>query len=172
MMHTTANGRTATCCAKQSRLEETLASIAEEGHGAIETRLARLDREWSVGQMAKATTGALILAGLALTMYVNPWFALVPALAGLALLQYLMFRRNLLTDLFAGLGYRFGVDIEHERIALKALRGDFRHLPTLAEIEDRDAISRFEGEGGPVYEAGHRVAPREAVREVVEATRL
>lgn len=156
---------------KHDRLEETLASVAEQGHGAIEQRLARLDAEWSVGQMLKATTGALILVGLGLTMYVNPWFALVPALAGLALLQYLVSRRNVLADLFAGMGFRAGADIEHERIALKALRGDFRHLPTIHEIEDRDAISRFEGEGGPVYEAEHRVAPREAAREVVEATK-
>jgi len=159
--------------AQTTRLEESLAGVAEAGHGALENRLRELDNEWSVGRMVKSTTGVLILGGLALTFLVHPWFALTVAVGGILMAQSLFARHNWLGDLFHAVGFRTSCEIDHERTALKALRGDFRHLPTMHEIEDRDAISRFEDEGGPAFEPEQpRVAPREAVHEVVEATRL
>jgi len=159
--------------AQATRLEDKLASVVEAGHAAIEDRLRALDAEWSVGRTIKATTGVLILGGLALTLALNPWFALVPALGGAMLAQYVFGRQSWLGEWLHGVGFRSSVEIDHERMALKALRGDFRHLPTIHEIEDRDAISRFEDEGGPACEHEHpRVAPLDAAREVVEATRL
>jgi len=170
MHHTPAKGTTNV---RTTRLEETLAWVAEAGHGALEGRLRELDNEWSVGRMVKSTTGVLILGGLALTFFVHPWCAAVVALGGCLLAQSLFARHNWLGDLFHAVGFRTSCEIDHERTALKALRGDFRHLPTMHEIEDRDAISRFEDEGGPAFEPEQpRVAPREAVHEVVEATRL
>ena len=145
----------------------------EAGHEAIDARLRKLDNEWSTGRMVKATTGLLILGGLLLTLFVSPWFALVLAMGGIMLVQSLFAKQSWLGMVFHGLGFRTSCDIDHERIALKALRGDFRHLPTIHEIEDRDAISRFEDEGGPAFEYEHpRVDPRVAAHEVVEATRF
>ena len=154
------------------KLEESLASVVEAGHDAIETRLGHLDGEWSCGRMVKATAGVLILGGLGLSFFVSPWFAIVPAVGGLMLAQNLYSCKSWLGNLFAGMGFRTSCEIDHERMALKAIRGDFRHLPTIHEIEDRDAISRFEDEGGPAYEPElPRVAPREAARVVVAATK-
>jgi len=155
-----------------TRLEESLATVLEGGHEAIDARLRQIDNEWSVGRMVKATTGVMILGGLALAIFVNPWFAIVPAVGGLMLAQSLYSCKNWLSQAFAGMGFRTSCEIDHERMALKAIRGDFRHLPTIHEIEDRDAISRFEDEGGPVFEHEQpRVAPREAAREVLAATK-
>jgi len=163
---------TNTTNARTSSLEDSLARVVEAGHEAIDARLRQLDGEWSAGRMGKATAGVLILGGLALAFFLSPWLAIVPALGGLMLAQNLYSHRSWLGELFAGMGFRTGVEIDHERMALKAIRGDFRHLPTIHEIEDRDAISRFEDEGGPVFEHEQpRVAPREAAREVVAATR-
>jgi len=154
------------------RLEESLATVVEAGHEAIDARLAHLDGEWSVGRAVKATAGVLILGGLGLAVFVSPWFAIVPALGGLMLAQNLYSCKSWLGNLFCNMGFRTSCEIDHERMALKAIRGDFRHLPTIHEIEDRDAISRFEDEGGPAYEPElPRVAPLEAAREVVAATR-
>jgi len=152
-------------------IEQHLTRIAEGGPAAIDERLGELDREWTSGRMAKATTGALILAGLPLAVFVSPWFAVVPAAGGLLLVQYLFAHRNWLGGAFARMGYRSGVEIDKERFALKALRGDFKHLPTVHDIEDREAISRLEGEGGMVVEPDDaKVEPRDAIRQVVEAT--
>lgn len=155
-----------------SRLEDSLARVVEGGHAAIDSRLRHLDAEWSVGRMVKATAGVLILGGLALAFFVSPWLAAIPALGGLMLAQNLYSRTSWLGEVFAGMGFRTSVEIDHERMALKAIRGDFRDLPTIHQIEDRDAISRFEDEGGPVFEHEHpRVDPREAAREIVAATK-
>jgi hypothetical protein len=152
--------------------ERHLASIAEGGPAAISERLDQLDREWTSGRLVKATTGVLILAGLFLTVLANLWFAIVPAVGGLLLAQYSFARRSWLGESFSRMGYRTGVEIDRERVALKALRGDFKHLPTVHDIEDQDAISRLEGEGGMVVEPDDaKLGPREAVRQVVEATR-
>ena len=122
--------------------------------------------------MVKATTGVLILGGLGLSYFISPWFAIVPALGGLTLAQNLYSCKSWLGEVFSRMGFRTSCEIDHERMALKAIRGDFRHLPTIHEIEDRDAISRFEDEGGPVFEHDQpRVAPRDAAREVLAATK-
>ena len=155
-----------------SRLEDSLANVVEAGHAAIDARLRHLDGEWSVGRMVKATAGVLILGGLGLTIFVNPWLAVVPALGGLMLAQNLYSSKSWLGELFASMGFRTSVEIDHERMALKAIRGDFRDLPTIHQIEDRNAISRFEDEGGPVFEHElPRIDPREAAREIVAATK-
>jgi len=166
MMHNTPD------TSRMAQLEESLAGIVEAGHAAIDERLIHLDGEWSAGRMVKATTGMLILGGIGLSFFVSPWFAVVPVVGGLLLAQNLYSHNGWLGQLFARMGFRTGVEIAHERMALKAIRGDFRHLPTIHEIEDRDAVSRFEDEGGPVFEPEQpRVAPRDAAREVIAATK-
>ena len=155
-----------------NRLEESLVGVVEAGHEAIDARLRQLDGEWSCGRMVKATSGVMILGGLGLSVFVSPWFAIVPAVGGLMLAQNVYSCKSWVGELFAGMGFRTSCEIDHERMALKAVRGDFRHLPTIHEIEDRDAISRFEDEGGPAYEHEQpRVAPRDAAREILAATK-
>lgn len=62
------------------------------------------------------------------------------------------------------------LDVERERIALRALRGDFQHLPTIHEIEDRHALLRLEGEGGPAVEGNDKLDHQAAVDAVLDAT--
>jgi hypothetical protein len=153
-------------------LEQHLARLAEAGPAAIQARLRELDDEWSVGRMTKAVSGVIILAGLVPTLLVNPWFALVPAVGGLILAQYLFAKRSWLGEAFRDFGYRSGCEIDQEKVALKALRGDFRNLPTIHEIEDQVALSRLEGEGGIVADTpAPTFGPLEAAKELVEATR-
>jgi hypothetical protein len=152
-------------------IERHLARIAESGPAAVQERLCQLDREWTSGRMTKVTVGLLIISGSALAVFVNPWFAFVPVMSGLLLAQYLFTRRDWLGMLFSSMGYRSGSAIDEERYALKVLRGDFKHLPTLQDIEDREAISRLEGEGGMVIEPDiAKLDPHEAVQQVLLAT--
>ncbi len=154
-------------------MEDRLAKLAEAGPDAINDRLTELDREWGVGRLTKVTAGAVVLGGLALVVAAGPWFAIVPALGALVMLQYVFTNRSLLGGLFTAMGFRSGCLIEREKTALKVLRGDFRTIPTVHDIEDPDAIARLEGEGGIVVEPDTaKVAPKAAVKEVVEATAL
>jgi hypothetical protein len=89
-----------------------------------------------------------------------------------ALAQSASGRKSWLSSLFCQAGFRSRAEIEKERLALRALRGDFRHLPSLHDLpSDADALSRFEGEGGPANDADEaKPDPREAVRQVIQAT--
>lgn len=151
--------------------EINLARIAEGGPLAITDRLSQLDREWTSGRLTKAVASVLVLGGLPIALFANPWFGVIPAAGGLLLAQYIFTRQNLFGGPFRKLGYRTGAEIDEERFALKALRGDFKHLPTVLDIEDRDAIARLEGEGGMVYEPDEsKVDPNEAAKQVAHAT--
>jgi hypothetical protein len=158
-------------CARLADLEQRLACLADAGPAAIADRLAQLDREWSAGRMAKATLGVTILVGFALTALLGPWWLILPGVAALFLLQYLFSRESWLSAAFHGAGYRTGCEIEHERFALKTLRGDFKHVPTVHDIEAADDITRLEGEGGIVVEPDDsKVDARVAVKEAIQAT--
>lgn len=138
----------------ESALCERIARIAEQGPAAVSRRLDELNSEWTIGRWVKVVCGLLLLAGVALTATVNPWWvgAVLVAVSGATLVQYLFFRRGWLGWLFALAGVRSGSVIEDERIALRVLRGDFKFLPTLHQIHDRDAVSRMADEGGPAFD--------------------
>ncbi|HSQ55688.1 MAG TPA: hypothetical protein VLM40_08075 [Gemmata sp.] len=158
-------------CSKSQTLEQRLACLADAGPEAIETRLAELDREWSAGRVSQATLGVMIAVGFALAAILGPWWLVLPVLGGGILLQYFFSRTSWLGELFQQLGYRLGTEIEHEKTALKVLRGDFRQLPTIFDIENHDDISRLEGEGGIFLESDTaKVQPIEAAKSAVEAT--
>jgi hypothetical protein len=165
----TAQSAAAAC--RTHDLECRLARIADGGPAAINDRLAHLDSEWSAGRVAKAVLSIVILLGTVLTLTVNWWWVVLPAVAGLFLLQYLFTSRTWLVRVMQEAGFRTKSDIEHEKFALRTLRGDFRDLPTVHDIEEKDDISRLEGEGGIVVEIeAHKVDAMEAAREVVQAT--
>lgn len=159
-------------CNTQSTLEARLACLADAGPQAITDRLGQLDREWSAGRMTKAVIGVLIVAGLALTAFLNPWWLILPCVGGFFLLQYLFSRQSWLGATFREMGFRSGTDIDQEKFALRALRGDFKNLPTVHEIESADDISRLEGEGGIAFDPDEsKTDVRDAVKSVLHAAK-
>jgi len=158
-------------CSKQATLEQRLACLADAGPHAIEGRLAELDREWTAGRATKAAIGLLIVVGFGLTL-VNPWFLVLPAVGGVFLLQYLFSRTSWLGLAFHAMGFRSGFEVDQEKMALKVLRGDFRHLPTVLDIEKREDISRLEGEGGIAVDPDEsKVEPIDAAKVALHAAR-
>jgi hypothetical protein len=152
--------------------EETISKVVHAGPAAIEQRLTALSREWTTGRLVKVTTAIGLLVGLALAGFVNIWWLALPVAMGLLLIQYAFSRVSLLSYLYRSLGFRSSLEIEHERLALKALRGDFRHIPTVMDHEDQDALARLEGEGGmasePVAAENHAADNQAAVSHVLE----
>ena len=174
------NTNQATCCspgsarepsAPDARLECTLKSAIDGGPAAIDERLAQLDHEWTTGRATKAAAAVVIVVGLALSL-LNPWWLVLPVAGGAMLLQYLFGRRSVSGAFFHSLGLRTGAEIEQEKVALKALRGDFQNLPTLHQVEDREATARMEGEGGIAVEYDEpKVDLDVAVKEVIGAAK-
>lgn len=158
-------------CSKHESLEQRLACLADAGPQAIDDRLAELDREWTAGRMTKAAMGVAVVCGLALA-FANPWWLLLPAVAGLFLLSYLFGRTSILGLFFQSLGFRSGFEVDNEKMALKVLRGDFKHLPTLHEIESREDIARLEGEGGIALDPEEsKIDPLAAAKVALDATK-
>jgi hypothetical protein len=110
--------------------EERVARTAAAGPGAIERRLAELDREWDIERMLEANAASIALVGLGLGTFVDRRWFILPAVVASFLLQHAIQGWCPPVPLFRRLGVRTQMEIDYERYALKALRGDFQQLPT------------------------------------------
>lgn len=109
--------------------EARVARCADAGIEAIERRLAELDREWDIERLLETNAATASLIGLALGAKVHRnWFFLPAAVAGF-LLQHAIQGWCPPLPVFRRLGFRTASEIDHERYALKSLRGDFIDLP-------------------------------------------
>ena len=108
------------------RTHEDIARIAAGGPEAIDRRLAELDREWDIERTLEANAATVALVGLGLGTFVDRRFYLLPAAVAGFLLQHAVQGWCPPMPVFRRLGVRTASEIEEERYALKALRGDFR----------------------------------------------
>ena len=91
----------------------------------IPQRLKELDEEWDIERAIEANASALAFTGVALgSMGNRKWFAL-PALVTAFLFQHAIQGWCPPIPILRRLGFRTANEIEKERMALKALRGDF-----------------------------------------------
>ncbi len=91
----------------------------------IDARLASLDREWDMERLLETSASLLSLTGLALGKLVDRRWYLLPAVVQGFLLQHALEGRCPPVRLFRRLGVRTRREIDRERYALKAVRGDF-----------------------------------------------
>jgi hypothetical protein len=105
-----------------------LAEVARHPERAQE-RLAALDREWDLDRVVETEAAAMGLVGLALGTALSPRLLAMPGVVGAAVLLYSLRGMYPLLPLFRRLGVRTSREIERERYAVKALRGDFSALP-------------------------------------------
>lgn len=115
---------------------QTEANVAYFGKGgaqAITDRLRELDREWDVERLLEANAATIALTGLCLGSLVNRRWFLLPAVVGGFLLQHAVQGWCPPVPVFRRLGMRTQTEIEQERYALKAMRGDFTNIPSDAD---------------------------------------
>lgn len=117
------------------RAQEDIARIAAAGPEAIDRRLAELDREWDIERTLEANAATVALVGLGLGAFVDRRFYLLPAAVAGFLLQHAVQGWCPPMPVFRRLGVRTATEIEEERYALKALRGDFRGV---SDADGRD----------------------------------
>lgn len=109
------------------RLEANVAYFATR-LDRIEQRIDELDREWDIERTLEANAAAVSLFGLAMGTFSNrKWFAL-PAVVGSFLLQHAIQGWCPPVSIFRRLGFRTRTEIDQERYALKAVRGDFEGI--------------------------------------------
>ncbi len=91
----------------------------------IAGRLDELDREWDVERALEANAATIALAGLGLGATVDRRFFALPAVVAGFLLQHALQGWCPPLPVLRRLGVRTADEINQERFALKALRGDF-----------------------------------------------
>lgn len=102
-----------------------------EGHREeIAQRMQELDEEWDIERAIQANAAALAFTGVAMAALRGRrrWLAL-PALVTGFLFQHATQRWCPPVPMLRRLGFRTAYEIEEERRALMALRGDFDELP-------------------------------------------
>jgi hypothetical protein len=105
--------------------EERLARTLHGGLTAIEARLRELDREWDTERVLEGVAAGFTLTGLLLGSTVDrKWYAL-PAAVAAFLLQHAVQGWCPPLPVIRALGVRTIAEIDEERYALKAARGDF-----------------------------------------------
>ncbi|HEU0199486.1 MAG TPA: hypothetical protein VFR86_03535 [Burkholderiaceae bacterium] len=102
----------------------------EEGEAAqVAARLAQLDREWDIERALQTNAAWFALGGLALGVFWRRPFLLLPAAVFFFFGQHALQGWCPPVALLRRLGVRTQREIERERFALKALRGDFDSVP-------------------------------------------
>ena len=91
----------------------------------IDLRLQELEREWDIERMLEANAATIFLIGITLARFVNRRWYLLPAAVATFLLQHALQGWCPPVGLFRRLGVRTLREIDEERYALKAMRGDF-----------------------------------------------
>jgi hypothetical protein len=99
----------------------------------IEQRLQALDREWDVERTLQTNASIIVLLGLALATTVDRKFLLLPAGVFGFFAQHALQGWCPPIPVFRRMGVRTQGEIERERYALKALRGDFDAVPSKGE---------------------------------------
>ncbi len=115
----------------------------------ISERLDALDQEWDVERALEANASIFALGGLALGAFSNRRWLALPALVAGFLLQHALQGWCPPLPALRRLGFRTQREIDQERYALKALRGDFRQVE---EAMTRLQAARGEKPaGGPAF---------------------
>lgn len=105
--------------------EMNVVRAAQEGVAGIDRRLRELDQEWDIERCLETGAASLTLLGLAMgSSEDRKWFLLPGAVAGFLLLHAMQGWCPPLPVLRRA-GVRTAQEIGEERMALKALRGDF-----------------------------------------------
>jgi hypothetical protein len=106
---------------------------AMAGPEAVARRLHELDEEWDVERCLEAMASTITLTGLVLAVTASRKWLLLPAVVQTFFLQHAVQGWCPPLPVLRRLGVRTAGEINEERYALKALRGDFRHTPDADE---------------------------------------
>jgi hypothetical protein len=94
----------------------------------IDERLLELDEEMDLETYMQTESTALTIAGTILALTVNKKWLVLPLASSLLSLVNISRGRDNPLVIFRKLGLRTRGEIEKERYALKAIRGDFKYL--------------------------------------------
>jgi hypothetical protein len=111
-------------------LEQRVAAYRDAPRRAIDERIAELEREWDIERTLTLNASTLAFSGVVLSRLHHRGWLWLPATVLTFLAQHAIQGWCPPIEVFRRLGIRTRTEIEAERHALKALRGDYDHLVT------------------------------------------
>ena len=122
-----------------ARAENRVLRAAVEDPNVLSERIEQLDREWDVERWLETNASALALTGTALGVFVNKRFFTIPLVVLPFLLQHALRGWCPPLPFLRRKGVRTRSEIDTEKYALKALRGDFA---SVSGDGDRSVVGR------------------------------
>jgi hypothetical protein len=125
--------RSQTSAASNERIDKrilaNLRSYRNNNEG-IDVRLRQLDREWDIERTLELNAATLALTGTLLGAFVDRRWLVLPAVVASFLVQHAVQGWCPPLPLFRRMGIRTRPEIDREKYALKAIRGDFEDAGT------------------------------------------
>lgn len=119
----------------QRKTSQEIEKAAYGGRRAIERRLQQLDEEWDIERCLETGASGLMLTGTILGATVSRKWLALPAGVATFLLQHALQGWCPPLSVMRRLGVRTADEINQERYALKALRGDFSGNIDISEVD-------------------------------------
>lgn len=107
-------------------IKENLKSYTGSDYEVIDDRIGELDKEWDIERTLQLNAATLAITGTVLGLVVDKRWLAVPIIVTSFLVQHAIQGWCPPLPIFRKLGFRTRAEIDKEKFALKALRGDFR----------------------------------------------
>ncbi|TWU02542.1 hypothetical protein [Stieleria varia] len=128
--------------AEQTR--ERIAFYSTRSPQEVSDRLLELDHEWDIERALECNASALAFSGVVLSATVDKRWLLLPGLVTGFLFQHALQGWCPPLPILRRMGFRTSAEINEERYALKALRGDFERIISRDGVH-ADAEAAFVG---------------------------
>jgi len=121
-----------------AQTQQCLERYATEDREAISRHVDALDREWDVERYLQMNAGLVSLSGVVLGAMVSRRFLVLPAAVFGFFFQHATQGWCPPLPVFRQMGVRTRREINREKFALKALRGDFEHVSPQSPTDQRE----------------------------------
>jgi hypothetical protein len=126
--HVRAHTRAALNARIDRETEENIRYWIQQPRDSIDARIAELDREWDIERYLEMTASSLALTGVIAALAGRRKALILPAVVLAFLFQHAVHGWCPPLPLFRSFGVRTRKEIDREKYALKALRGDFARV--------------------------------------------
>lgn len=107
-------------------IRDNLKTYSGSDYEAIDDRISELEKEWDIERTLELNAASLALTGTVLGLVVDKRWLALPIIVGSFLVQHAIQGWCPPLPILRRLGFRTRAEIDKEKFALKALRGDFR----------------------------------------------
>ena len=124
------------------RIERSIRFYSTQPDSVIQQRIDELDREWDMERRLETNASVAVLATTMLGLTISKKWFLLTAAVGAFLLQHAVGGWCPPVPILRRLGTRTRKEIDREKYALKALRGDFKDLTGSRTQQDSKLVAQ------------------------------